>query len=54
MSSFVQGAFNNYVDNMKGVGVKNVFVYVQGIKTVQAGVGVKNGKILSTQLLNAP
>ena len=46
-----KGAFNNYVDKMKGGGDQkiSVFVHVQGIKTVHAGgVGVKNGKILST------
>ena len=32
----------------------SVFVQAQGIKTVHAGVGLKNCKILSTQLLNAP
>ena len=34
----------------------SVFVYAQGIKTVNAGGdgGSKNGKIMSTQLLNAP
>ena len=33
----------------------SVFVHAQGIKTVHAGRGgSKNGKILSTQLLNAP
>ena len=33
----------------------SVFVHAQGIKTVHAGVGgSKTGKILSTQLLNAP
>ena len=32
----------------------SVFVYAQGIKIVHAGEGVKNGKLLSTQLLNAP
>ena len=31
-----------------------VFVHAQGIKTVHAGGGSKNGKILSTQLLNDP
>ena len=32
----------------------SVFFHAQGIKTVQAGCGVKNGKIQSTQLLNDP
>ena len=32
----------------------SVFVHAQGIKTVHAGGGGKNGKILSTYLLNAP
>ena len=32
----------------------SVFVHVHGIKTVHAGGGSKNGKVLSTQLLNAP
>ena len=32
----------------------SVFVHAQGIKTVHAGGGSKNGKILSTLLLNAP
>ena len=46
----VKGAFNNYVDKMRGRGSKtSVFVHAQGIKTVHAGgKGVKNGKILST------
>jgi hypothetical protein len=35
------GPFNNYVDKMRGEGVKmSVFVHAQGIKTVQAGVRV--------------
>ena len=35
------GAFNNYVDNIRGEGVKkmSVFVHTQGIKSVQAGGG---------------
>ena len=42
--------FNNYVDKMRrGGGQKmSVFVHAQGIKTVHAGWGSKNGKILST------
>ena len=32
----------------------SVFVHAQGIKTANAGAGSKNGKILSTQLLNDP
>ena len=33
----------------------SVFVHAQGMKTVHAGGGgQKNGKILSTQFLNAP
>ena len=32
----------------------SVFVHPQGIKTVHAGEQVKNGKIQSTYLLNAP
>ena len=33
----------------------SVFVYAQGVKTVHAGGGgLKNGKILSMQFLNAP
>ena len=46
-----KGAFNDYVDKMRGEGVKKclVFVHDQGIKTVHAGGGgSKNGKILST------
>ena len=37
-----KGPFNNYVDKMKGEGVKkkSVFVHAQGIITVHAG-GVK-------------
>ena len=36
-----KGPFNNYVDKMRGEGVKmSVFVHAQGIKTVQAGVRV--------------
>ena len=44
------GAFNNYVDKMRGVGKKmSVFVHAQGIKTVHVGGwGSKNAKILST------
>ena len=47
------GAFNNYVDKMRGGGGQkmSVFVHAQGIKTVHAGGGgggSKNGKILST------
>ena len=46
-----KGAFNNYVDKMRGGGGQKmtVFVHAQGIKTVHAGGGgAKNGKILST------
>ena len=37
------GAFNNYVDTMRGGGGQkmSVFVHAQGIKTVHAGGGVK-------------
>ena len=44
------GALNNYMDMMRGEeGQKmSVFVNAQGIKTVHAGGGGKNGKILST------
>ena len=37
------GAFNNYVDKMRGGGDQkmSVFVHAQGIKTVHAGGGVK-------------
>ena len=51
------GPFNNYVDKMRGGGFykMSVFFQAQGIKTVLAGGGVsKNGKILSTYLLNDP
>ena len=44
------GAFNTYMDKMRGEGVKiclGIFVHAQGIKTDQAGRGAKNGKILS-------
>ena len=45
------GAFNNYMDKMRGEGGQkmSVFVYAQGIKAVHAGEegGPKNGKILS-------
>ena len=44
------GAFNNYVDKMRGGGDQkmSVFVHAQGIKTVHRwGRGSKNGKILS-------
>ena len=36
-----KGAFNNYVDKMKGGGGQklSVFVHAQGIKTVHAGGG---------------
>ena len=45
-----KGPFNNYVDKMRGGGGQklSVFVHAQGIKTVHAGGGSKNGKILST------
>ena len=38
-----KGAFNNYVDKMRGGGGQkmSVFVHAQGIKTVHAGGGVK-------------
>ena len=38
------GAFNNYVDKMRGRGRQkmSVFVYAQGIKTVHAGGGGQN------------
>ena len=45
------GAFNNYVDKMRGgVGQKmSVFVHAQGIKRLSTeGGGSKNGKIMST------
>ena len=41
------GAFNNYVDKMRGGGGQkmSVFVHAQGIKAVHArGGGAKNGK----------
>ncbi len=40
---FGKGAFNNYVDKMRGGGGQkmSVFVHAQGIKTVHAGGGVK-------------
>ena len=36
-----KGAFNNYVDKMRGEGVQkmSVFVHAQGIKTVHTGWG---------------
>ena len=47
---FSLGSFNNYVDKMRGGGGQkmSVFVHAQGIETVHAGGGAKNGKILST------
>ena len=41
--SLRRGAFNNYVDKMRGGGGQkmSVFVHAQGIKTVHAGGGVK-------------
>ena len=44
------GAFNNYVDKMRGGGGQkmSVLVHAYGIKTVHAGGGSKNGKIMST------
>ena len=45
------GAFNNYMDKVRGGGGQKilVFVHAQGIKIVLAwGGGAKNGKILST------
>ena len=46
----IKGSFNNYVDKMRGGGGQkmSVFVHAQGIKTVHAGGGSKNDKILST------
>ena len=53
-----KGAFNNYVDKMKGGGggqKMSVFAHTQGIKSVHAGAGgSNNNKILSMLLLNAP
>ena len=48
-----KGAFNNYVDKMRGGGGQkmSVFVHAYGIKTVHARGGEggsKKGKILST------
>ena len=46
-----KGAFNNYVDKMRGEGCQkmSVSVHAEGIKTDHAGGGgSKNGKILST------
>ena len=46
-----KGSFNYYVDKMRverGGQKMSVFVHAQGIKTVHAGGGSKNGKILST------
>ena len=42
-SNFYKGAFNNYVDEMRGGGGQkmSVFVHAQVIKTVHAGRGVK-------------
>ena len=39
----ILGAFNNYVDKMRGGGGQkmSVFVHPQGIKTVHAGRGIK-------------
>ena len=44
------GPFNNYVVKMRGGGGQkmSVFVHAQGIKSVHAGEGSKNVKILST------
>ena len=59
-SSLTKGPFNNYVEKMRGrpnegVGGQKMSVFVhEGIKTVHAGGGPKNGKILSTNLLNDP
>ena len=43
LSIYNKGAFNNYVDKMRGGGGQKMFVFVhaQGIKTVHAGGGVK-------------
>ena len=45
-----KGAFNNYVDKIRGGGGQkmSVFVHAQGIKTVHAGRGSRNGKNQST------
>ena len=57
MKSKHKGAFNNYVDKIRGEGSKNVcFCPRSGYKNVHTGWGggSKNGKILSTYLLNDP
>ena len=42
ISKTYMGAFNNYVDKMRGGGIKNVFfVHALGIRTVHSGRGVK-------------
>ena len=43
MNTTTKGAFNNYVDKMRGGGGQkmSVFVQAQGIKTVHAGGGGK-------------
>ena len=47
---FNKGAFNNYVDKMRGGGGQkmSIFVHALGMKTVNAGWGSKNDKIMST------
>ena len=57
-SELLYGGTFNYVDKLRGGGGQkmSVFVHAQSIKAVHAdGGGVsENGKILSTQLMNAP
>ena len=51
MIQICMGAFNNYVDKMRGGGGQkmSVFVHAQGIKIVHSGGegGSKNGTILT-------
>ena len=52
-----KGAFNNYVDKMRGGGGQkmSVFVHAQGINTVHAGGwGLENGKFCPRGCLMPP
>ena len=51
-----KGSFNNYVDTMRGGGGQNcLFLSRSGCKNCpHRGGGSKDGKIMSTQLLNDP
>ena len=56
ISKTYTGAFNNYLDKMRGEGVKKrVFVHAQGIKTVHdVGGGVKKWQNSDHVVVNCP